>query len=89
MAGRVDGDELIEDLAARLVAAERVNRERGVQLLCLFVEWKVLGCAEVLPMPLGGQHAPDQAQFSDRVPQFLHRRKRVVDRQIRHGLEAR
>src|SRR5205814_2912706 len=69
MAGRMDRDELIENVAAGLVAAEGVDRDRRIERLRFFVERMELRAAEILAVRLGGEHAAAKAQLRDRAPQ--------------------
>src|SRR5262245_4126835 len=84
MAGGMNAYELVEDFAARLVPAERMDGKRNIEPLRFFIQRIELSAGEVSAVRLGGEHASNQIKLGDRAPKFPRRFFRTVDRQVRH-----
>ena len=85
----MQANKLIEHFAARLVAAKRMDRNRRIQSLRLFVQRIEFRAAEVFAVRLRGQHAAAKPKLGDRAIELLGALGRIVHRQIGHRLQAR
>src|SRR5688500_16613412 len=89
MAGRVETDELVEDLGAGFVAAEGMNGYRRVQTLRLFVDRIELGAAEILTMRLCRKHSATESQLGHGSVEFFGGLRGIVDRQVSNRFQPR